>query len=213
MAVLGITSPAPHGAGHLWYVRTLFLFVLAALPLAVALKALRWAVPLAALFFFAICLRGANCFSMLYFSTGALVALFHPGALRRRMPAFDSCLLFGVGIVLVLLRTLVFRGTIEIPFPVPEFRRLTEFLMVATILPAAWRACDLLEGTRGWGTVLGFSSSAFFVYCLHPFVYQFLPTGWPWLLRVVPTVVVCVTGYRALRRFAPGSLTVLSGGR
>lgn len=213
LKVVGITSSSPYGAGHLWYVRTLFLFVLASLPLAMVLKSLRWLVPIGALLLFSVCLRGANCFSMCYFSIGALVALFHPAILHRKLPVWCLPLLGGIGLFLLLLRTFVFRGMIEISFPIPVFRRLTEFLMVLVLLPAVWRVCDFVEESLVYKKVSRLAHSAFFVYCLHPFVYQFLPPDGFWLFRVIGTVFVCEVVYWALRHVCPSSLIFLSGGR
>lgn len=211
--VLGITNASPYDAGHLWYVRTLFLFVLFAVPLAFFLKRLRWLVPAGVLFLFAVCLRGANCYSMCYFSIGSLLALSCPTALDRKLPAWTVPLLAGAGVALLLVRTLAFREVVEIPFPVPVFKRLTEFLLVAALLPAAWRTCDFVRETRTYKWLLRLAPSAFFVYCLHPYAARLFPSGAWWVLRVALTVAVCEAAYWTLRRLWPSSLTVLSGGR
>lgn len=211
--VLGIIGVGPYYAGHMWYIKMLFLFCFVALPIGLFVRMKStWIIIL----MFIVILY---CFSDKSLYWGGYLWIMLGGVwasnYKKVIELFKSKRTFFVAVFVFISSCVLCAFDLRSSGGGGRLVRVSEMFIILTTMPIAYFVIDRFVSTSFFEFGKPLLPSAFFIYCFHPIVYQMIRPGeyMVWYLRVLLNITICVVLYFLLQRCARRLLEVATGGR
>lgn len=212
LSATGISEASMY-AGHLWFIRRLFLFVLISPLVAWCAKRIGWGLVPIFMLMFVLGLKSYGTWSNLsFFYFGACSAIRSDAPLRMRIEKKWTGAIFCIYLLALAFRYVTICSDIMIVYRIGELTAIVAGLMFFNALYDNW--------TRYFCYLDWFKQCSFIVYCSHQSLYQFikttvkliLPVGGLYVAFMIALVLSIAIAF-GLKRLSPRFYAIVSGGR